>query len=121
MDKIYCKIPGLTKPNCTNIENSDFSSYVNLLGKQIESVFNIIKDIIAENFCYHILNSLPKIITECFLMNLYKIRKIDESGAEKMLMDVFEIKQNILKIYNKVNASNVNKSLSGENDFNLIW
>jgi len=113
---------GITKFSWVNLaEDLDNSLYVNSLAKQIESVFNIIKDIIAENFCFHILNSLPKIVTECFLMNLYKIKKIDESGAEKMLIHVFLIKQNVLKLYNNVNASHGNKSVTGENDFNMIW
>ena len=113
---------GLTKSTWVNLgENNDTSAYVNSLGKMVESVFNNIKDIIAENFCYHILNSLPKILTESFLMNLYKIKKIDESGAEKMLIDVFLIKQNVLKLYNYINAAHGNKTTTGENDFNLIW
>lgn len=113
---------GITKTYWVNLpEDLDNSLYVNSLAKEIESVFNNIKDIIAENFCYHILNSLPKIVTECFLMNLYKIKKIDESGAEKMLIHVFLIKQNILKLYSNINASHGNKSVAGENDFNLIW
>jgi hypothetical protein len=113
---------GITKFSWVNLaEDLDNSLYVNSLAKQTESVFNNIKDIIAENFCFHILNSLPKIVTECFLMNLYKIKKIDESGAEKMLIHVFLIKQNVLKLYNNVNASHGNKSVTGENDFNLIW
>lgn len=113
---------GLTKSTWVNLgDDNDTSAFVNLLGKQVEVVFSNIKDIIAENFCYHILNSLPKILTECFLMNLYKVKKIDESGAEKMLIDVFLIKQNVLKLYNYINAANGNKSMAGENDFNLIW
>ncbi len=118
-DQFYA---GLTKSTWVSLaEDTDTSAYVNSLGKQIESVFNNINDIIAENFCYHILNSMPKILTECFLINLYKIKRIDESGAEKMLIDVFLIKQNVLKLYNNINAANGNKSSASENDFNLIW
>ncbi len=113
---------GLTKSTWVNIsDDSDSSPYVNTLTKLVDNVFNTIKDIMAENFCYHILNSLPKILTETFIANLYKIKKIDESGAEKMLIDVFLIKQNIIQIYNRVNSSNGNKTTLGENDFNLIW
>lgn len=112
---------GLMKGNWVNVaEDCDSSPYVHALGRAVEGVFNVIKDIIAENFCYHILNSLPRIITECFLLSLYKLKKIDESGAEKLLMEIYEIKAKINEIYKKVNLSNGIKS-SSENDFNLIW
>ncbi len=112
---------GLTKSNWVNVgEDFDFSPYVNSLSKMIDNVFTNIKDIIAENFCYHILNSMPKIITESFLQNLFKLKKIDESGAEKLLMDIYEIRANLLRIYNRINGNNGVKSTS-ENDFNLIW
>ena len=111
---------GLMKGNWVNVaEDCDSSPYVHALGRAVEGVFIVIKDIIAENFCYHILNSLPRIITECFLLSLYKLKKIDESGAEKLLMEIYEIKAKINEIYKKVNLTNGNKSLS-ENDFNLL-
>lgn len=113
---------GLVKGIWTNVKEDDFSPYLNNLGKQIAVIFDNITDIIAENFCYHILNSLPKIITESFLMNFFKIKKVDESGSEKMLMDMYEIREIVVKIYNKVNSSHGNnKGISNENDFNWIW
>jgi len=112
---------GLSKAIWVNLAvDTDSSHYINSFAKQIENLFNSFKDIIADNFCYHFLNSLPKIITECFLMNLYKIKKIDDSGAEKMLIDIFEIKQNVTNLYNKISGANINRG-TGENDFNYIW
>lgn len=113
---------GLTKGIWVNVrQDFDFSPYLNSLNKQIDSIFENVSDIIAENFCFHILNSVPKILTESFLINLFKIKKIDESGSEKLLMDMYEIREGIVKIYNKVNLIQGNKHTLSENDFNWIW
>ena len=63
-------------------------------------------------------------------MNFFKIKKVDESGSEKMLMDMYEIREIIVKIYNKVNSSHQKNNIvansnsnvnNNENDFNWIW
>jgi hypothetical protein len=108
----------ILKQTWININNTtDLSQFVLLINKSFENTFLIIKEILSDDI-FHILNSLPKIITEAFFINFYKIKKIDESGAQKLLMDIYELKSMILKIYSSVNS--VNK-VNQENDFNFLW
>jgi hypothetical protein len=108
----------IIKQNWVNPSNTnDLSQFVLLINKSYENTFLIVKDILADDI-FHILNSLPKIITETFFLNFYKIKKIDESGAQKLLMDTYELKSMILKIYSVVNSGN---KVNQENDFNFIW
>jgi hypothetical protein len=109
---------GMIKQTWVNANNTnDLSQFVLLINKSYENTFLIVKEILADDI-FHILNSLPKIITETFMVHFYKIKKIDESGAQKLLMDIYELKSMILKIYSVVNASN---KINHESDFNFIW
>ena len=81
--------------------------------KSIEKYFMLIKDILQEEFLCHFLNVIPKILTEDIQSFLYKIKKIDQAGAEKLLFDIYELKEMIKKIYNLVV-----KSVPGQNKDN---
>jgi hypothetical protein len=108
-----------SKASDAALNSDNVSNFVLIVIKNFENVFIIVKEILQENFVFHILNSIPKLITEAFLSNLYKIKKIDEAGAQKLLMDIYELKGMILKIYNTVNGGN-QQMTSRDNDFNLM-
>jgi hypothetical protein len=108
-----------------NSSNSfgDISQFVIAISKSFENNFYVIKDILQEEFIFHFLNIIPKLITDGFIVHLYKIKKIDEAGAQKLLTDVYELKGMILKIYNMVSKANsgggVATSIPKENDTRL--
>lgn len=77
----------------------EVSSFIIKISKAIESNFLIVKDILQEVFICHFLNIIPKLVTETMIMYLYKLKKIDEAGAQKLLADVYELKAMILNIY----------------------
>lgn len=86
-----------------NMNNpSEVSSFVVKISKSIESNFLIVKDILQEVFVCHFLNIIPKLVTDTLLNCLYRLKKIDEAGAQKLLTDVFELKAMILNIYHIV-------------------
>jgi vacuolar protein sorting-associated protein 53 len=102
-------------------DSNNISSFVLNINKNLDGIFTIIKEILQDNLVYHILNSMPSLITNKFLENLYKVKKIDEGGAQKLMMDIYELKGMISKIYTKVSGvSGVGVSQSKENDFNLM-
>jgi hypothetical protein len=114
-----------------NFDSNNISSFVLNINKSLESIFSIIKEILQDNLVYHILNSMPSLITVKFLENLYKVKKIDEGGAQKLLMDVYELKGMISKIYGKVSGANLTSGINNskeqkelkdlkENDFNFM-
>ena len=45
------------------------------------------------------LNIIPKIILENLMSYIYKVKKIDENGAQQLLTDIGELKNNILNLY----------------------
>ncbi len=107
----------MIKMNWVNVhETSNFSQFVFHISTTFEGIFMILKDILSDDI-YHILNSLPKLVTETFFFNFYKLKKVDESGAQKFLMDVYELRTMVLKIYSVINGNKV----SQENDFNFLW
>ena len=106
----------MTKLNWTNIGlSNDISGFVINANKTLENLFLNIRDILQENLVFHILNSIPSVIASKFIENLCKVKKIDEGGAQKLMMDVYELKSMINKIYNLISGGH-----SKENDFNFI-
>lgn len=99
-------------------DNINISNFVLSINKSLDGIFSTIKEILQDNLVYHILNSMPSLITNKFLENLYKVKKIDEGGAQKLMMDIYELKGMISKIYSKVSGLSV--GVSKENDFNLM-
>lgn len=110
------KFGTILKMALVNLDDSGFlTGYVSQLGDSYRSFFNVVKNILSENFCFHILNSLPKIVTDSFFGVFYKVKRVDDSGAEKLLMDICELKTIILNLYKLVS----NRSVEG--DFNYNW
>ena len=98
----------------------DIGQFVINIQKNSENMFLVIKDILQEGFLYHILNSIPDIIYKKFLENLYKIKKIDEAGAQKLLIDVYEMKGMITKLYSLISGIPLSSIANKENDFNYV-
>jgi hypothetical protein len=82
-----------------NNENIEANSYVFSISKVLEKTFILIKDILQEEFICHFLNIIPKIILENLMSYIYKVKKIDENGAQQLLTDIGELKNNILNLY----------------------
>lgn len=115
--KICCieQLVSVGNKNWVEIEASNVSSYVTKIRERFTNFFKIAKDILYENFSIHLLNLLPKIITDSFLNFFYRIKKIDESGAQQLLMDIFDLKSLVIELY---------KDLTGkpsEGDFSFNW
>ena len=62
----------------------DTNAFVIGISKILNDEFNFIKNILQEEFLCHYLNVVPKIISELLINYLYKIKKIDESGAQEI-------------------------------------
>jgi len=111
MSKLTWTIAGLS---------NDVGQFVINIHKNFENNFMVIKDILQEGFLYHILNSVPDLIYKKFLENLYKIKKIDEAGAQKLLIDVYFLKEMITKLYSLVSGIPLTNISNKENDFNFV-
>ena len=111
MSKLTWTYPGLS---------NDVGQFVINIHKNFENNFMVIKDILQEGFLYHILNSVPDLIYKKFLENLYKIKKIDEAGAQKLLIDVYFLKEMITKLYSLVSGIPLTNISNKENDFNFV-
>lgn len=85
--------------NSNSVIESPFKSAI---GKAIENNFLLVKGILQEEFICHFLNIIPKLLTDSLIMYLYKLKKMDRSGAEKLLGDVCEMKEMIKNIYHLV-------------------
>jgi hypothetical protein len=77
----------------------DTNAFVNGISKILNYEFNFIKNILQEEFLCHYLNVVPKIISELLINYLYKIKKIDESGAQEIYTNIGELKNIILNLY----------------------
>lgn len=77
----------------------DTNAFVNGISKILNDEFNFIKNILQEEFLCHYLNVVPKIISELLINYLYKIKKIDESGAQEIYTNIGELKNIILNLY----------------------
>jgi len=66
--------------------------------KQIEYIFAAVKESLNEIHLNHLVCTIPSKISESFIANFYKIKKIDESGAQKLWTDLFELKSLLTKI-----------------------
>ena len=77
----------------------DTNAFVNGISKILNDEFNFIKNILQEEFLCHYLNVVPKIISELLIIYLYKIKKIDESGAQEIYTNIGELKNIILNLY----------------------
>ena len=77
----------------------DTNAFVIGISKILNDEFNFIKNILQEEFLCHYLNVVPKIISELLIIYLYKIKKIDESGAQEIYTNIGELKNIILNLY----------------------
>ena len=77
----------------------DTNAFVIGISKILNDEFNFIKNILQEEFLCHYLNVVPKIISELLINYLYKIKKIDESGAQEIYTNIGELKNIILDLY----------------------
>ena len=77
----------------------DTNAFVSGISKILNDEFNCIKNILQEEFLCHYLNVVPKIISELLIIYLYKIKKIDESGAQEIYTNIGELKNIILNLY----------------------
>lgn len=98
---------GLIKANWVlrNAHESSFegaSPFVLAINKSIESNFVLVQDILQEEFLCHFLNIIPKLLTEALINSIYKVKRIDESGGQKLQTDAYELRDMILKIYSLV-------------------
>ena len=78
---------------------NDTNAFVIGISKILNEEFNFIKNILQEEFLCHYLNVVPKIICESLINYLYKIRKIDEYGAQEIYTNIGELKNIILNLY----------------------
>ena len=60
--------------------------------------FNLIQNFLQEEFLCHYLNFVPEIISEFFITHLYRIKKIDELGANAIYTNIGELKDIILDL-----------------------
>lgn len=113
--KIVChdKMSIIYKQNNEIEEIEGLSTYVSQVKSAFSSIITTSNTILNEYFIVHIINMLPKILSESFLTSFYKIKKINEIGAQKLLMEVFELKSFIIETFKEVSKYN-------ENDFNTI-
>ena len=77
----------------------DTNAFVIGISKILNDEFNFIKNILQEEFLCHYLNVVPKIISELLINYLYRIKKIDESGAQEIYTNIGELKNIILNLY----------------------
>ncbi len=84
--------------NWVNVDCEDISSFVMQVAKQLENLFKLVKSNLTKNYLNHLINTIPSKISEAFIANFYKIKKIDESGAQKMWTDLFELKSMLTNI-----------------------
>lgn len=92
----------IIKKNSINIDDESSCIYIENIKKAVDITLDNAKDIINEEYIIHIINNLPEIICNIFLNLLYKIKHIDESGASKLLVDVFEIKSYLFTKYKNI-------------------
>jgi hypothetical protein len=77
----------------------DTNAFVVGISKILNEEFNLIKNILQEEFLCHYLNVVPKIISESLITYLYRIKKIDEFGAQEIYTNIGELKNIILNLY----------------------
>jgi len=77
----------------------DTNAFVIGISKILNEEFTFIKNILQEEFLCHYLNVVPKIISDQFIVYLYRIKKIDESGAQEIYTNIGELKNIILNLY----------------------
>jgi hypothetical protein len=59
----------------------DTNAFVVEISKILNDEFNLIQNFLQLEFLCHYLNFVPEIISEFFITHLYRIKKIDELGA----------------------------------------
>ena len=77
----------------------DTNAFVVGISKILNEEFNLIKNILQEEFLCHYLNVVPKIISESLITYLYHIKKIDEFDAQEIYTNIGELKNIILNLY----------------------
>ena len=92
---------GIIKKNwvLANSNARDTNAFVVGISKILNDEFNLIKNILQEEFLCHYLNVVPKIISESLIVYLYRIKKIDEVGAQEIYTNIGELKNIILNLY----------------------
>ena len=92
---------GIVKKNwmLSNSGSHDSNSFVVSISKNLNEEFQFIKNILQEEFLCHYLNVVPKIISQALITYLYKIKKINELGAQEILTNIGELKNIILNLY----------------------
>ena len=80
-------------------QGKDTNAFVVGISKILNDEFNLIKNILQEEFLCHYLNVVPKIISESLITYLYRIKKIDEFGAQEIYTNIGELKNIILNLY----------------------
>ena len=92
---------GIVKKNWLLAVNntSDTNAFVVGISKILNEEFGRIKNILQEEFLCHYLNIVPKIISDSLIVYLYKIKKIDEIGAQEIYTNIGELKNIILNLY----------------------
>jgi hypothetical protein len=92
---------GIVRKNwvLANGSSPDTNAFVIGISKILNDEFNLIKSILQEEFLCHYLNVVPKIISESLIIYLYKIKKIDEAGAQEIYTNIGELKNIILNLY----------------------
>ena len=104
----------------------DISSFVVSVSKQIEYIFGAVKESLNEIHLNHLICTIPSKVSEAFISYFYKIKKIDESGAQKLWTDLFELKSLLTKILSSPEKSSedsiFNKTFNIviKNNFNQI-
>lgn len=115
----------MLKLNWVNIKGEeDTSSYMQNIIRLFDSTFNLVNKIVSDvNFNYVIFKMPTKIIDLIFGL-LYKIKKMDETGAQKLTVDLKALKKLFTSVYPSngkevdINVTILNNILT--KDFNRI-
>jgi hypothetical protein len=115
----------MVKLNWVNIRGEeDTSAYMQGIIRIFDNSFNIIKQIISEvNFNY-IVFKMPSRIIDLIFSLFYKIKRMDESGAQKLTVDLKALKKLFSSVYpNKGGEVDINVTILTNiltKDFNRI-
>ena len=115
----------MLKLNWVNIKGEeDTSNYMQANIKLFDNTFNVLNKIVTDvNFNY-IIFKMPTKIIDLILGLFYKIKKMDETGAQKLIVDLRALKKMFSNVYPSkgseidINVTILNNILT--KDFNRI-
>lgn len=95
------------EPHYTNMQKitwgtldktGDTSEYAKRVTEAFISSVTLLQGVMSQNIYLVFINRMAAFIPESFLNHIYKIKKLNEIGAQQLLLDVSEIKKQLLKM-----------------------